>query len=58
MHMDRKNEFEKLNERKQHYRTVDDDTIISLKNYYKLEDHGELLQFIKEAVIIGDEDLS
>jgi hypothetical protein len=56
--MDRKNEFEKLNERKQHYRTVDDDTIISLKNYYKLEDHGELLQFIKEAVIIGDEDLS
>ena len=50
------NEFEKLNDRKATYRTVDDDVVIHLKNYYKLEDHGELLRFIKEAVIVGDEE--
>ncbi len=52
------NEFEKLNERKANYRTVDDDTIIHLKNYYRLEEesHGKLLQFIKDAVIVGDEE--
>lgn len=53
--MKRENEFKLLNDRKETYRTVNDDTIIHLKNYYKLEDHGELLQFIKNAVIIGDE---
>jgi hypothetical protein len=54
------NEFEKLNDRKATYLTVDDDTIIQLKNYYKLEDeregHGKLLQFIKDVVIVGDEE--
>jgi hypothetical protein len=50
------NEFEKLNDRKATYRTVDDDTIFHLKRYYKLEGHGELLKFVKDAVIIGDEE--
>jgi hypothetical protein len=52
------NEFEKLNERKATYRIIDDNTIIHLKNYYKLEEegHGKLLQFIKDAVIVGDEE--
>ncbi|AIF82249.1 hypothetical protein NTE_00167 [Candidatus Nitrososphaera evergladensis SR1] len=53
--MNRANEFEKLNERKEQYVIVDDDTIIHLKNYYRLEGHDELLQFIKDAVIVGDE---
>ena len=54
--MNRINEFEKLNDRKSTYLTVDDETILNLKNYYKLEDNGELLQFIKEVVIVGDEE--
>jgi hypothetical protein len=54
--MKRTNEFEKLNDRKATYFTVDDDTMVNLKNYYRLEDHGELLQFIKNVVIVGDEE--
>jgi hypothetical protein len=54
--MNRTNEFEKLNGRNATYLTVDDDTIRQLKNYYRLEDHGESLQFIKDIVIVGDEE--
>lgn len=50
------NEFEKLNDRKTTCHTVDNDTIIHLKNYYKLEEHGELMQVIKDAVIVGDDE--
>ena len=47
-------EFEAMNERKEHYRTVDDDTIVSLKKYYRLDDHGELLRYVKENVMKDD----
>lgn len=50
------NEFEKLNKRKAAYRTIDDDTISHLKTYYKLENLGELLKFVKDAAIVGDEE--
>ena len=49
-----KEKFEKLNERKEHYRTVDDDAILSLKEYYKIEDHEELLKYVKKNAINGD----
>lgn len=48
---------EKLNEGKKplnYYRIIDDDTIINLKKYYKLEDHDELLRFVKKHLINGD----
>ncbi|AIC16889.1 hypothetical protein [Nitrososphaera viennensis] len=45
---------EKLNERKKHYQIIDDDMLIRLKEYYKLEDHGELLKFVKEHCMKGD----
>lgn len=53
------NEFEKLNDRKKHYSTVDDDTIESLIRYYKLEHENEehkdeILKYVKEAAIKGD----
>jgi hypothetical protein len=54
--MDRENKYEKRKEKRANYHTIDDDTIIHLKNYYKLEGHGELLQFVKDVVIVGDED--
>ena len=54
--MNRTNEFEKLNDRKTNYITVDDETILNLKNYYRLEDHVELLQYIKDIIIVGDEE--
>lgn len=46
--------FEKLNKRKRHYRTIDDDTILSLQEYYKLDDHDELLKYVKKHGIKGD----
>lgn len=46
--------FEKLNERKQHYRTIDDNTILSLKEYYNLDDHDELLKYVKKSGMKGD----
>lgn len=49
-----KEKFEKLNERKEHYRTVDDDTVLSLKEYYKIDDHEELLKYVKKNAIKGD----
>ena len=49
-----KEEFEKLNERKKDYQTVDDDTILSLKDYYKIEDHEELLKYVKKTEMKGD----
>jgi hypothetical protein len=49
-----KKEFEKLNERKKDYQTVDDDTILSLKDYYKIEDHEELLKYVKKTGMKGD----
>jgi hypothetical protein len=48
---------EKPNEGKKHspyYRVIDDDTIINLKKYYKLEDHDELLRFVKKHLMNGD----
>jgi len=30
--------------------------MVNLKNYYRLEGHSELLQFIKDIVIVGDEE--
>jgi hypothetical protein len=52
--MSEKENFEKLNDRKKHYRTIDDDTILNLKEYYKIDDHDELLKFVKNAGIKGD----
>lgn len=49
-----KEEFEKLNERKKNYHTVDDDTILTLKDYYKIEDHEELLKYVKKNGMKGD----
>ena len=46
--------FEKLNERKKEYQTVDDDTILTLKDYYKIEDHDELLKYVKKIGMKGD----
>ena len=46
--------FEKLNERKKDYQTVDDDTILTLKDYYKIEDHKELLKYVKKNGMKGD----
>lgn len=48
-------EFEKLNEKKKHYRIVDDDTIDSLVRYYGLLEHDELLKFVKETSVKGDD---
>lgn len=51
-----KDEFEKLNKRKDQYRVVDDDTIASLVRYYKLgQDKNELLRFIKESGAMKDD---
>lgn len=49
-------DFKKLNERKNHYQIVDDDTIQNLVRYYKLErDHKKhVLRFAKEACVRGD----
>ncbi|MGI0019073.1 MAG: hypothetical protein ACREAY_01235 [Nitrososphaera sp.] len=52
--MSEKESFEKLNKRKEHYRTIDDDTILSLKEYYKIDDHDELLKYVKKTGIKGD----
>lgn len=46
--------FEVLNERKRHYRSFDDDTITSLREYYGLESYGELLQYVKKQLVKGD----
>lgn len=46
--------FEKLNERKKNYHTVDDDTILTLKDYYKIDDHEELLKYVKKTGMKGD----
>ena len=60
MHMSQvENEFEKLNERKKHYNSVDDDTIQSLIQYYKLEHdnedhHKEVIKFAKDTAMKGD----
>ena len=53
------NEFEKLNDRKKHYNTIDDDTIQGLIQYYKLEHnnedhHKEVVKFAKDRAIKGD----
>jgi hypothetical protein len=42
-------DIEKLNDRKKHYRIIDDETIQSLIKYYKLEhEHKkEVLKFVK-----------
>jgi pyrroloquinoline quinone (PQQ) biosynthesis protein C len=49
-------DLEKLNERKKHYRIVDDETIQSLIQYYKLErEHKkEVLKFVKKTEMKGD----
>lgn len=41
---------EKQDERKKYYRIIDDDTIIHLKEYYKLDDNRELLKFVKRNI--------
>jgi hypothetical protein len=46
--------FEKLNRRKRHYRTIDDDAILGLKEYYKIDDHDELLKYVKKNTMKGD----
>lgn len=38
-----------------YYRIIDDDMIIHLKEYYKLDDHDELLKFVKEHCMKGDD---
>ena len=53
------NEFEKLNERKKYYTVVDDDTIQSLIEYYKLEHdnedhHKQVVKFAKDTAMKGD----
>ena len=55
----KENEFEKLNERKKHYNLIDDDTIQSLIQYYKLEHdnedhHKRVVRFAKDAAMKGD----
>lgn len=55
----KENEFEKLNERKKYYNLVDDDTIQSLIQYYKLEHdnedhHKHVVRFAKDAAMKGD----
>lgn len=56
--MGEKNEFEKLNERKQNYPIVDnDETFFDIKNYYQFENRGESVLFIKDTVTIGDGDI-
>jgi hypothetical protein len=48
-------DLEKLNERKKHYRIIDDETIQSLIQYYKLEHkHKEVLKFVKNTEMKGD----
>lgn len=46
--------FEELNERKKYYQYLDDDTILSLIRYYKLDRKKELLRFIKDNSMKGD----
>jgi hypothetical protein len=41
---------------KRKYSSIDDKTLENMKRYYKLENHDELLQFIKKnKVLSGDE---
>jgi pyrroloquinoline quinone (PQQ) biosynthesis protein C len=49
-------DLEKLNDRKKHYRIIDDETIQSLIKYYKLEhEHRkEVLKFVKNTEMKGD----
>lgn len=48
--------LEKLNDRKKHYRIIDDETIQSLIRYYKLEhEHKkDVLKFVKNTEIKGN----
>lgn len=49
---------EKIIQRQRRYQVIDDDTIAHLKEYYKLDDRGELLKFVKEHCMKGDDDVA
>ena len=38
------------------YSSIDDKTLENMKRYYKLENHDELLQFIKKNNILREDD--
>jgi hypothetical protein len=42
--------------RKKKYSGIDDKTLENMKRYYKLENHDELLQFIKKNNILRGDD--
>lgn len=55
--MGEKNQAEKLNDSKQNHSANDNgEQTINVKNYCQLEDCVGPLQFINDAVIIGDDD--
>ena len=47
-------DFESLNQRKKYYQLLDDDTILTLTQYYKIDHKKELLRFIKDNCMKGD----
>ena len=43
--------------KKKKYSVIDDETLDKMKDYYKLENHDEILQYLrKNNVIRGDDD--
>jgi hypothetical protein len=43
--------------KKKKYSVIDDDTLDNMKRYYKLENHEEILQYLRRNnVHLGDED--
>jgi hypothetical protein len=42
--------------RKKKYSGIDDKTLENMKRYYKLENHDELLQFIKKNNVLRGDD--
>jgi hypothetical protein len=53
--METSEDFEALNERKKYYQFFDDDTILTLTQYYNVDRKKELLRFIKDNCMKGDD---
>ena len=42
--------------KKKKYSVIDDETLDKMKHYYKLENHDEILQYLRKNNIRGDDD--
>jgi len=48
---------EKLNKNIKKPNFYDDDTLSKMRNYYNIEDHTDLLKFIKKNGLVNNDDL-